>query len=432
MSGSIVSASQLLAASGSNSLMWPGAIFHVVSGPDLLSSANVSVPDSESWGFRTYELEVTGNGTWGDFTVPTLGVYDSAIGIAMPNDDVVDAAVANSGHRMAVALWSPNDTGAGLILWARCGGFPTSSSFNRQEVTNAAGAAFFEIDPPVECSGQQVFISVTNTSDRARAFRLAVLTTRTDHIMTEVRVGVAWNATASQMNDIRQSFRQAAWQLFGLSGGNQLIRNYRYYHNAVACDDGHPADEYACSGFGCQVCLSPSAGRANYNSLGKTTLYAAPDGFVPPMGSTITGMLSSDPSFWGATDWMAGGDVIVHEFGHHYAALENEYTDLGPGDSRRTCNHSWMGEYDDNAFTFCTAATHRSTGLDWNNSRSHRGASNVAGLVTFFGAEPRPAWQEMWDDGEIAAQYPTYQTPEVLRLRPLWTHTAVGACLSGC
>jgi hypothetical protein len=140
------------------------------------------------------------------------------------------------------------------------------------------------------------------------------------------------------MGEIRTSFQRAAWQFFGLTGGTHVVRSYRYYNNAVACDDGWPADEFACAGGGCQVCLSPGAGGANYNGLGKITLYRNGGG--------------------GAQEWLQGGNVIVHEFGHMYAGHNpngDEYQDVS-GTDRSACQHTWMSQYGENAFTFCTPA----------------------------------------------------------------------------
>jgi len=230
-----------------------------------------------------------------------------------------------------------------------------------------------------------------------------------------MHIGVGWNASAAQMADIRTSFRQAAWQLFGISGGNRLIRSYEFFNDANACDDGWPAENSACYGEGCAVCLSPSFGTSNYNGTGKVTLYAA----GPNTSGTPAAFMANN---WGGTSWMQGGNVIVHEFGHMLLGLDNsgsagdEYVTVN-GNDLDACGHTWMGLYVDNQFTFCTPANHRGVGYDFNLTRSHRGPQSVTGTTTFQIGDARSDWQDMWDDGHLAAQFPSYQTQELIRMR---------------
>ena len=43
-----------------NSLMFPGVLFHVVTGRDAMGSTDISPTEGESWGFETSRIEVTG------------------------------------------------------------------------------------------------------------------------------------------------------------------------------------------------------------------------------------------------------------------------------------------------------------------------------------------------------------------------------------
>ena len=409
--GTLTSASNILVPpAGGNSLMWPGMVFTTITGPNIDPSSPTSMPDSESWGYVTEGVRVTGNGVTGDAVWPTLGVYDSAIGVTLANDDVVDTLVATTGHPISVVLrLPPQDVGSGVILWARCGAPPIESARDRKVWTNADGGAFFQMPP---CTGgQTLHVSVTNTSNRPRAFRLYVGSHRENRESVGLKVGVAWNATTAEMNDIRTAMRRAAWQFYGLTGGAHVIRSYQYFHNAHYCDNGHPADEYACSGSGCQICLSPNTGRSNYNGLGKITLYANAGGDT--------------------ARWMQGGNVIVHEFAHAYIGLPDEYVEVPTTFSG--CAHTWMSTAVDNAFTLCTPASHRSTGLSYPFSRTHQGANNVTpAYVVYQTPDPRSNWQELWDDGVLVTQFPSGQTQEVIRMREFFSSSVIGRCDSGC
>jgi hypothetical protein len=166
-SGPTYPANLSVAASGNNTLMWPGMVFTTITGPDESVGSPPGDPDTESWGYISQDVQVWGNGTVGAVLLPTLGLYDSAIGVAMTTDDVVDAAVATTGHPVSVVLRLPAaDIGSGVILWARCGALPTATAWDRRVPTNATGGSFFQMD--VCPAGQQLFVSVTNTSTRAR------------------------------------------------------------------------------------------------------------------------------------------------------------------------------------------------------------------------------------------------------------------------
>jgi hypothetical protein len=173
---------------------------------------------------------------------------------------------------------------------------------------------------------------------------------RTDREINDLRVGIGWNATSGQLTMIRAAMRQAAWAFYGVTGGTHVQRSFRFYNNAITCDDGWPVYDTACGGSHCSICLNPNTGNANYVG-NKIFMYFNPGG---------------------QPEWQSGGgDVTVHELMHVFGGLTNggPITNLGDeyanieGGSRATCEHSWMGVYVDNHFTACTPTTHRATGL---------------------------------------------------------------------
>jgi hypothetical protein len=167
------------------------------------------------------------------------------------------------------------------------------------------------------------------------------------------------------------------------------------------------------------------------SSRGKVVLYAG----GPNTGGTPAAWIANN---WGATDWMQGGNVIVHEFGHMLLGLTNqggaagdEYIRVG-GTDLDACGHTWMGLRNDNQFTYCTPGDHRGVGYDFNLMRSHRGPASVMGTTSFQLSDPRSDWQDMWDDGHITTPFPVLTTQEVIRMRHFFASSVMGRCDFGC
>ena len=162
-------------AGGSRSWMWPGMVFTTITGPNIDPSSATNTPDSESWGYITEGIRVTGTGVLGASVWPTLGVYDSAIGVTLANDDVVDTLVATTGHPISVVLrLPPQDVGSGVILWARCGA------------------------PPMDQWQQRVWVGDASTPDRANADARSPLVCDRDQLGTTRHRQPAYRGSAGQ------------------------------------------------------------------------------------------------------------------------------------------------------------------------------------------------------------------------------------------
>jgi len=414
--GPLVPANLGVGATGTNSLMWPGMIFHTVTGPDLSLTAPNTTPDRESWGYVTQDAQLWGSGALGAGTLPTLGVYDQALAVLQQTDDTVDTLIANTGHPVTIAVWPHNDTGTGLGVWARCGALPTATQHQYWAFPTATAGAWLDSANTTCPTGQALHLTVTNTAPSGQVARIYVASHRSDREINDLRIGIAWNATSTQLTAIRAAMRQAAWMFYGTRVGTYVVRSFSFYINATAGDDGWPVYDTACGRSHCSICLNPSSGNANYVG-NKIFMYLNP----------------------GATpEWqLGGGDVTVHELLHVFGGLTNggPITNLGDeyanieGASRQTCQHSWMGVYTENQFTACTPSTHRATGLDWLPAflRSHRSSLNFSPSgATFSHPDPRSNWQEWADEGRLVVAHPTYQTPHVLRMRAFRSYNYLG------
>ncbi|MFO0711672.1 MAG: hypothetical protein U0353_17600 [Sandaracinus sp.] len=119
---------------GTNSLMFPGMVFRVVTGPDVpASSPPATTADTESWGFQSTSINVWGNGTQGNTLAPTIGLYDSGIVVLAANDDLVRMLAANTGHPITIAVWAPPGAYVpSVTIYGRCGMEPTATEYDRR------------------------------------------------------------------------------------------------------------------------------------------------------------------------------------------------------------------------------------------------------------------------------------------------------------
>ncbi len=207
--------------------------------------------------------------------------------------------------KATVTLWLESPNTWNVKVWARCGSLPTATAYDqmfstapRSSYPNWHGA---RLDLPACASGW--YISVTNSDAVDRVFHLVWGAHNPAQELTAVRVGIAVNATPSELAQIQQALRRAAWRFYAMTGGTFVLRDYRLINNANQCDDAWPVDQYACEGTACRLCLV--------------------DGVSPACRSYTQGngkiSLCRD-------DWYSP-NVIAHEFGHSFVGLPDEYHD---------------------------------------------------------------------------------------------------------
>lgn len=254
-------------------------------------------------------------------------------------------------------------------------------------------------------------LAITKAFFGSRAIRLYVGSNKTEREY-DLRVGIDFTATPTEMEEIRQRFRRTAWMLYGLTGGTVIIRSYQFF-NSTDCD-GLPLT--ACNG-NCSVCMRYSPGTtANCNGLdGRVWVYLHNNEYS-----------------------------LTHEFGHCFTRnggvdyVRDEYDPNG----NRSCAHTWMAQKDNNTMTLCTDETHGHTGSNqvlhrtqaWVNqtataswgyyySAGLGGGGGVGGIGGGFPTQDS-GWR--WMNGRIPAAYPAYQTPEVLWMERFWTSPFIG------
>lgn len=384
------------------SLMYPGMLFRVITGPSISDSSTRLIPDAESWGFETSSINVIG-GELGTDVPPTLSPYDSVIAVLMPTDDTVRTLIAQTGEAVSVMLWTPPPATyftPGITLWARCGAPPTATEFDRRVETVAPGRAMFQMDV---CPNQQsLHVAVTNTSSVPRAVRMYVGTHRANEELN-LTVGVQFRATPAEMALIRQIYTRAAWMFFGVTGGSRVVRSYRFMNGPMLCNTSAAV---ACGGERCDVCVHGRTGRASC------------------MGETLVNAYLSSRE-----------DTITHEFGHCFLrspgvadGLPDEYRDRvsdcrPPGGSVTECGSSVMGTWNNNEMLYCTPETHIQIGTNWTLGRSQF-QRNVSCGNTWIRRNRTDNWT--WIRDRIAQPYPSYQTPEVLRFERFWGSQLIG------
>lgn len=372
------------------SMTWPGFVMRVSTGPDRVRTVP-ALTDAESWGFQTDAIVVTPSATIHDQWLPTFAPYEAVIGVLNANDDVVRGAlVANPDYTITVATWNvpPNDPAWGMAVWAKCGMDPGPGSFDVGGIVRSHSSAFLELGP---CPSQWR-IAWTNVTGSPVVFRA----TFGNHYATEardrsgIRVGIDFETTADERFAIREAFREGAWRLYGMSGGTQILRSFRFYWLSNQCG-GWP---------GCDYTVHNSSGISNCQNLPGIVLYG---------GASIDGYL------------------VAHEAGHCFMGLGDEYERDSTGASIPECLHSNMGI---NMMTFCTAATHRRTAADYESSQrvSIRGPTSygVDGSGRTLPATTS-IWEGLYNNWTAPLAFPSDATPDSYSYPNFYESSAIGS-----
>lgn len=412
------------AFAGADSLMFPGTVLRVVTGPDsgLIPNAYVTpydtVPEHESWGFETSNLLVGPRPTMGTAWQPTLGNYESVVGVVLGGDDTFSTAIFHSSDPITVATWVPDGAIPGMSVWVRCGAAPSPTGgvgyFFSPSSSSTAGTNFRELGT---CATNW-FVSVVNTSANPHVFRMMVGTHRGEY--HDVNVGISWNAPPAEFNAIRDAFRVAAWRLYGLTGGAIFIRSFRFFNNANTCDDSWETQNFACAGQSCRYCLQGCAISATH-----------------PIWDTIK--LCND----GATTphWYQR-DIVAHETLHSFVHLRDEYsTGIPIYGYVNLCAHSLMGSVQDPSLPLCSPQTHRTTTERDCDIGNHpiQHSQSIAGPISYAngGTDWYPdywsgfttmgdGWTGLQTSGALSVSYPSSQTPDSYNFDDFWLHAALG------
>ncbi len=340
----------------------------------------------EATGYTLGTLRVRSTSDQG--TTSFVSLYERVTGVLVGRDDVVTMRVPATRDKMTVSTWT-DSFALGVAVYARCNAQPSRTAFHRRRYLTPI--AFVELPA---CTGTW-YISLTNIHPSDQVFHLTVGSHKADRELKNIKVGVAYSISATERAQVQQALEDAAWRIYGASQGTQIIRSFKWYQ-ADACDDGWPAEEFACGGSPCNICLHPESGRSNCSASKKMTL-------------------SRNSNRSAAT--------IAHEMGHCQLGLPDEYQDTTNRTCRQVnslglCGHSIMEGSWDNINGFCTAMNHRRhtvscTGL---NPRSFYCRGNTGPYGHECGGRRRwidgtSMWDRLFNDGKVRYRHPN-RTPD--------------------
>lgn len=392
-----------ISASLNRRLQSPGALFRFVSDVELQASG---------WNFDRANV-TTGSVV---LTEATLQPYERLSLLLMDTDDLVDMRVPGSSTRdTSLALWTQRNSS--VTLWARCNALPTATAFDfRQAAAGTSSAAAFLTLPRTMCGTGTWFVTVTSTTATPLMVQMHMGVRNPAGTIADTKVGIAFTPTATQMTQIRDTLEQAAWRLYGATGGTRLYTVFHIFGTS-ACDDGWPADEYACGGGGCRICIQDEPGRSNCNAEGRGRVDLMGDDW----GAANVGAGAGGPG--GGSGGFTGG-TLAHEMGHCPIGLRDEYHDTDAcashGVSWDLCGRSTMGLYfSDNINSLCTATTHRTVG----EACTSTGCAPVAGPNSscnggLLWTNERPAWDSLalggtgYDNLGVPVTHPTNRDPD--------------------
>jgi hypothetical protein len=366
-------------------LQFPGAFLRFRTNRDLQAAG---------WTFGSVTV-TSGSPVFSELTIQP---YDRITALLMDTDDLIDMRLqGRSDGTVTLALW-PYQRTHDIVLWARCNALPTGSAFDFRAATANPGGygrpVVMEL-PRGQCAQGTWFVTITSVAPTPMMVNMTVGLHNPDRVRN-LKVGVAFAATATQMTTIRQVLEDAAWHLYGATMGASLVRRYDVYGTS-ACDDGWPYDEYACGGGGCDICIQDEVGGSNCNAEGRNRIDLYGD------------------------DWF--GNTLAHEMGHCPLDMRDEYTvpaDSCPFTGARAmdlCGRTIMGQYRvDNIHSLCTAITHRTVGE--NCSPAPTGCVAIPGPDSFecnghrnWTNEPA-GWDDLYSSGAVVVTHPTWRDPD--------------------
>jgi hypothetical protein len=374
---------------GSNSLMFPGTTFRFQTGPSvpyttgpwasLVPPATPGLPRGEADGFRVTAIRLVpqAGGAQGNGLPPTFTPHERITGVVLGGgsglEDSFHFLIPISSDPHTVAIWANGavETATGFggggsftaQVYARCGAKPTATVFdylrpftnNPASTTTGDSPVFLRLqnrpDGSLCTSGWNVVIRNVNAGNVA--FDIRVERNLSSREYVNISVGIEVAVPAAELAQIRFMLREAAWRLYGMTGGATLLRSYLGPTNGV-CD-------------GVDVCIR-----------------SRPVGRCPDRtGITVQGTpLATTHLCWNTSRFLTTGlpdeheaaALLAHEYGHFFHQLGDEYwisSDVAQicgraGAAISRCTHSTMTLTTSTITSLCTPRTHDST-VEWFN-----------------------------------------------------------------
>jgi hypothetical protein len=243
----------------------------------------------------------------------------------------------------------------------RCNALPTLDNFDQRQHF-ATGKPVF-LRPSEPCSGNW-HVTVGSDASPPKIVHLTATAHNLNRIVSGERIGVKFNASATERDGIEYGFRAAAWRVYGMSMGTKLLRSFSFYNDS-SCSKIN-----GCGGAGCSICVTDQTCQSNVWTI---------DGYMT-ICNTETSVLRTNNQAAIDADWTAPGTapakVIAHEFGHQWMAQPDEYWNDPPctsgivGQSIGLCGHTLMERSDFNRQGLCNDDNHRGHVEDRRNGSS--------------------------------------------------------------
>lgn len=263
------------------------------------------------------------------------------------------AHVAIWGRSPSLGLTATDNVFVGEVF-ARCGSKPTQTAYDYYRTFYWWGQnvpAFLRLRERPDgstCTGGW-YVTLVNATGIDFMFSVLVGRNYPSREWTNIRVGIEFPANAAEQAWIRQALREAAWRIFGASGGSQVLHSYTFdppgaCSNVTICWRNRPMGGAVCPPGTAQV--APGVPIGTMHMCWDTT----------PPGSGV----------W--PDHTPAATLAGHEFGHLLMGLGDEYwfsySPFGEicglaGVGIHRCSHSIMTISDANrVHSLCTNRSH--------------------------------------------------------------------------
>lgn len=337
------------------SLTDPGVELRLVSGPPVPHvqqwSAMTAPPLGEGTGYLIDQITLFPfrTGERGSDQPPQIAPYEHVSGVLLGSDpagpfgeDSVYFTLPPSTLPQTVAIWFrpvPSVSTASVAAYVSCGQKPDHTAMKfPSRVAGQDQPIFVDLSGQKCLSGWHVVLASSEVQDVV--FHMTVAEHLSQREFAELRIGIEFVTSGPPEEAlIRATLRQAAWRFYGVTGGTQLLRSFRY-NPSGACSNVHVCwrnrPKLAGCAFDGQAVTDTMTGSVHICSLPMF-------GNVGPNAATLS-----------------------HEFGHAFAKLADEYwasNDFAKicgfsGVGIRRCSHSVMGYQFDNRNSLCTSQSH--------------------------------------------------------------------------
>lgn len=411
---------------GGNSLLFPGTVLRFVSGPEVphippwrTRPNPLPIGEDTGWTLNSITVHPSVPAAQGTAWPPTITPYERFSGVLLggtsTTNDEVYTVLPTSSRAQSLAVWFDDAVPVGTLGFAmvRCGQRPTVSNSAQSQWIGKTAPWFFVLPP---CSsGWHAVVRYTGAQSVAFHMRAG------EHFPDKHRtyVSVAFQNTPANQAEIdrgRLLVRQAAWRLYGMTGGTHIITGFDWrpdcsndIDRVTVCVRNRPATD--CDG------ADPS-GHASWPGFLGGRMHVCTDTRTQPF---------PDPT------WMpVRSAVLAHEMVHAFIEIGDEYWTstwpsliCGHGDVLiRRCHHSTMTySWDDGEInTLCTPATHNAvteylqqTGGGINSRGVVRGSNTLTectdGSIVTNGPHQNSGWEHMSSTGRVPYAHPAY-TPD--------------------